>query len=68
VMDAAEAEPKRLASLIERLMESPAALGDMAEAARRLGRPRAADAIARDVLRWAIRPRSDSTRLPSEVV
>jgi UDP-N-acetylglucosamine--N-acetylmuramyl-(pentapeptide) pyrophosphoryl-undecaprenol N-acetylglucosamine transferase len=68
VVDAAEAEPKRLASLIERLMESPAALGDMAEAARRLGRPRAADAIARDVLRWAIRPRSDSTRLPSEVV
>jgi UDP-N-acetylglucosamine--N-acetylmuramyl-(pentapeptide) pyrophosphoryl-undecaprenol N-acetylglucosamine transferase len=58
VMDAARLEPKQLASLIERLIESPVALAEMADSARRLGRPGAADAIARDVLRWAVRERS----------
>jgi UDP-N-acetylglucosamine--N-acetylmuramyl-(pentapeptide) pyrophosphoryl-undecaprenol N-acetylglucosamine transferase len=54
VVDAAQAGPKQLAALIERLMARPVALAAMADAARRLGRPRAADAVAEDVLRWAV--------------
>ncbi|MBN1611745.1 MAG: undecaprenyldiphospho-muramoylpentapeptide beta-N-acetylglucosaminyltransferase [Polyangiaceae bacterium] len=80
VVDAAEAKPKRLGSLIERLMASPMTLADMADAARRLGRPAAARVLASDVLRWAVRDpardgrgaatdaaRADSAGISSEV-
>jgi UDP-N-acetylglucosamine--N-acetylmuramyl-(pentapeptide) pyrophosphoryl-undecaprenol N-acetylglucosamine transferase len=81
VTEAAEIEPKRLAALIERLIDNPATLAAMADAACRLGRPGAADAIASDVLRSvargdAARERaradtgpsgSDSTRVSLEV-
>lgn len=54
VLESTEVDPKRLASLIERLVANPVALTDMADAARRLGRPEAAVAVARDLLSWAV--------------
>jgi len=49
----AEATPVRLASELRVLMDEPAKLVAMAEAARRLGRPKAAHAIAQDLLSLA---------------
>jgi UDP-N-acetylglucosamine--N-acetylmuramyl-(pentapeptide) pyrophosphoryl-undecaprenol N-acetylglucosamine transferase len=53
VVESKQATPERLASLIERLIAGPATLSEMAEAARRLGRPDAARTLAEDVLGWA---------------
>lgn len=50
---AAEATPERLAQSVEGLLADATVLPRMAEAATRLGRPRAADAIARDFLELA---------------
>jgi UDP-N-acetylglucosamine--N-acetylmuramyl-(pentapeptide) pyrophosphoryl-undecaprenol N-acetylglucosamine transferase len=49
----AEATPVRLASELRVLMDEPAKLVAMAEAARRLGRPEAASTIAQDLLSLA---------------
>jgi UDP-N-acetylglucosamine--N-acetylmuramyl-(pentapeptide) pyrophosphoryl-undecaprenol N-acetylglucosamine transferase len=50
---AAEASVERLTAVIEDLLEDSATLPRMAQAAQRLGRPQAADAIARDFLELA---------------
>jgi UDP-N-acetylglucosamine--N-acetylmuramyl-(pentapeptide) pyrophosphoryl-undecaprenol N-acetylglucosamine transferase len=52
VLDA-QATPERLASEIQRWISAPAALVDMAAAARAAGRPDAARAIALDLLEFA---------------
>ncbi len=49
----ADATPERLATELRRLMNDPARLIAMADAARRLGRPRAAHTIALDLLELA---------------
>jgi UDP-N-acetylglucosamine--N-acetylmuramyl-(pentapeptide) pyrophosphoryl-undecaprenol N-acetylglucosamine transferase len=49
----AEATPERLATELRTLMNDPSRLVTMAEAARRLGRPHAAQAIAKDLLNLA---------------
>lgn len=49
----AEATPERLATELRQLMNDPAKLIAMADAARRLGRPHAAQAIAEDLLSLA---------------
>jgi UDP-N-acetylglucosamine--N-acetylmuramyl-(pentapeptide) pyrophosphoryl-undecaprenol N-acetylglucosamine transferase len=48
-----EATPERLATELRLLMNDPAKLCAMADAARRIGRPQAAQAIAEDLLRLA---------------
>jgi UDP-N-acetylglucosamine--N-acetylmuramyl-(pentapeptide) pyrophosphoryl-undecaprenol N-acetylglucosamine transferase len=48
-----DATPERLAHELEALLSDPERLDIMAESARRLGRPRAAEVIARDLLSWA---------------
>jgi len=52
-LPSAEATPVRIASELRVLMDEPARLLAMAEAARRLGRPKAAHAIAHDLLALA---------------
>lgn len=52
-LPARETTPERLAALIESLLEDPETLPRMAEAARQLGRPTAADVVARDFLELA---------------
>jgi len=48
-----DAAPERLAAEIDRLASEPGRLPAMADAARALGRPQAAEAIARDLLALA---------------
>lgn len=48
-----EATPERLAATIDSLLADPETLPQMAEAARKLGRPTASDVIARDFLELA---------------
>jgi UDP-N-acetylglucosamine--N-acetylmuramyl-(pentapeptide) pyrophosphoryl-undecaprenol N-acetylglucosamine transferase len=57
----ADATPVRLASELRALMDDPARLSRMAAAARRLGRPQAAQVIAEDLLSLA----GVSSRLPT---
>ena len=52
-LPSAEATPDRIASELQKLMNDPARLIAMADKARRLGRPQAARAIARDLLTLA---------------
>jgi UDP-N-acetylglucosamine--N-acetylmuramyl-(pentapeptide) pyrophosphoryl-undecaprenol N-acetylglucosamine transferase len=49
----ADATPQRLATELRTLMNDPSRLASMAENARRIGRPHAAAAIARDLLKLA---------------
>jgi UDP-N-acetylglucosamine--N-acetylmuramyl-(pentapeptide) pyrophosphoryl-undecaprenol N-acetylglucosamine transferase len=63
LVESAGLQPARLASLIEGLVARPHARVEMADAARRLGRPRAAEAIAKDLLGWAVRARSAGDRV-----
>jgi UDP-N-acetylglucosamine--N-acetylmuramyl-(pentapeptide) pyrophosphoryl-undecaprenol N-acetylglucosamine transferase len=49
----AEATPQRLATELRNLMNDPSRLASMAENARRIGRPDAAEDIARDLLKLA---------------
>jgi UDP-N-acetylglucosamine--N-acetylmuramyl-(pentapeptide) pyrophosphoryl-undecaprenol N-acetylglucosamine transferase len=49
----ADATPERLASELRKLMNEPSRLVSMAENARRLGKPHAAAAIAKDLLKLA---------------
>ncbi len=48
-----DAAPERLAAEIDRLASEPGRLPAMADAARALGRPQAAEAVARDLLALA---------------
>jgi UDP-N-acetylglucosamine--N-acetylmuramyl-(pentapeptide) pyrophosphoryl-undecaprenol N-acetylglucosamine transferase len=60
-----DATPERIASEIDRLAADETTLPAMAEAARRRGRPDAADAIARDLLGLAgLQPRSGNASAP----
>jgi UDP-N-acetylglucosamine--N-acetylmuramyl-(pentapeptide) pyrophosphoryl-undecaprenol N-acetylglucosamine transferase len=52
-LSSAEATPERLATELRLLMNDPAKLSDMADSARRIGRPAAARAIAEDLLQLA---------------
>jgi UDP-N-acetylglucosamine--N-acetylmuramyl-(pentapeptide) pyrophosphoryl-undecaprenol N-acetylglucosamine transferase len=49
----AEATPERLASELRALMSDPAKLASMADSARRIGRPYAAQTIAEDLIQLA---------------
>lgn len=67
----AEATPVRLASELRSLMDQPERLAAMAAAARRLGRPKAAQAIALDLLSLVgvpspINPQSSILRTPDD--
>jgi UDP-N-acetylglucosamine--N-acetylmuramyl-(pentapeptide) pyrophosphoryl-undecaprenol N-acetylglucosamine transferase len=58
----ADATPQRLATELRNLMNDPSRLASMAENARRIGRPQAAQAIAADLLELAGRKDPLTTR------
>ncbi len=60
-LPSADATPVRLASELAALIDEPSRLSSMASAARRLGRPRAAHAIAEDLLALAGLARAPSS-------